>query len=115
MMLSKFRRKFLPPLFLCAFAALQLSGCTAILLTGAAVGGIMVAQERSPGDALDDTAIHGKISAAMLQKDEALFRRVDVDVVEGPGPHDRFGAEDRPPHRCGADRLAGRRGHRSAE
>ena len=83
MMLFRFSRKFLLPLLVLGLTALQLSGCTAILLTGAAVGGVMVAQERSAKDAVDDTAIHGKITAGMLQKDEALFRRVDVDVVEG--------------------------------
>ncbi len=64
-------------------AALALNGCVAAVLTGAAVGGVVVAQERSAESALEDTRINTEIATALINKDEALFRQIDVDVVEG--------------------------------
>jgi osmotically-inducible protein OsmY len=81
-------------------AAFALNGCVAAVLTGAAVGGIVVVQERSAEDALEDTKINTEIATALIEKDESLFTKVDVDVVEGrvlmtgsvPSPDDRITA-----------------------
>ena len=65
-------------------AGLVLAGCTASALVGAgATAGVAVAQERSVGAAIDDTKIKLLIGNALLHKDPDLFRRVDVDSVEG--------------------------------
>lgn len=65
-------------------AGLVLAGCTASALVGAgATAGVAVAQERSVGAAIDDTKIKLLIGNALLHEDPDLFRRVDVDSVEG--------------------------------
>jgi osmotically-inducible protein OsmY len=65
-------------------AALALSGCGAGMLVGAgATAGVAVAQERSVGSAVDDAGIELQVSQAMLQESEVLFRKVDVEVLEG--------------------------------
>jgi len=67
-----------------AAAALALSGCAPGMVIGAgATAGVAVAQERSVGDAIDDTTIELKISEALLKDSEKLFRKVDVEVLEG--------------------------------
>jgi len=67
-----------------AAAALALSGCAPGIVIGAgATAGVAVAQERSVGDAVDDTAIELQISEALLKDSEKLFRKVDVEVLEG--------------------------------
>ena len=65
-------------------AALALSGCGAGMLVGAgATAGVAVAQERSVGDAVDDAGIELQISEALLKDSEVLFRKVDVEALEG--------------------------------
>ena len=65
-------------------SALGLTGCGPGVLVGAgATAGVAVAQERSVGAAVDDTAISVQINEALLKDSESLFRNVDVDVVEG--------------------------------
>lgn len=65
-------------------ATLALSGCGAGMLVGAgATAGVAVAQERSVGAAVDDAGIELQVSQAMLQESEVLFRKVDVEVLEG--------------------------------
>ncbi len=79
-----------------------LSGCT---LPGAVAGaaattGLAVAQERSVGNAVDDTTTQFNIKALLLKQDELLFRKVGVEVLEGrvlltgtvPTPDDRVTA-----------------------
>ncbi len=67
-----------------AFAlASTLGGCTGMIVGGAAVGGVAVVQERSVGDAIDDATIGFQINTALLEKDEVLFRKVEVTTVEG--------------------------------
>lgn len=86
---------------LMAAAALQ-AGCT---LPGAVAGaaattGLAVAQERSVGNAVDDTTTQFNIKALLLKQDERLFRKVGVEVLEGrvlltgtvPTPDDRVTA-----------------------
>jgi osmotically-inducible protein OsmY len=61
------------------------SGCSA---TSAVVGATAVTtrtvlQERSMGDAVDDTRIEIEVNAALLNKDHVLFGQVATEVVEG--------------------------------
>lgn len=82
--------------------AAVLSGCAApgIVAGAAATTGIAVAQERSVGAALDDTTTQVNIQGLLLKRDEALFVRVGVEVLEGrvlltgvvPTPDDRVEA-----------------------
>lgn len=68
---------------LAAGLALALQGCVGAAVGGAATAGVAVAQERSVGAAIDDTTIQLNINSALLQKNEALFRKVGTEVVEG--------------------------------
>lgn len=54
-----------------------------MVIGAGATAGVAVAQERSVGDAIDDTTIELKISEALLKDSEKLFRKVDVEVLEG--------------------------------
>ena len=82
--------------------ASALGGCTGAVIGGAAAGGIAGAQERSIGDAIDDTTIATKISTSMLDDSFQLFRDVDLEVLEGrvlltgkvPEAKDRLRAEE---------------------
>lgn len=79
-----------------------LSACAGpILLAGGAAGaGIVAAQERSVGAAVDDTAIQLQIRHHLFQASEDLFNRVGSEVHEGrvlltgvvPTPEDRVEA-----------------------
>lgn len=73
----------LPALML--VVAFGLTGCSApgVIVGAGATVGVAAAQERTVGQAVDDTTININISSRMLQKDEALFRRVDVTVHQG--------------------------------
>ena len=69
-----------------AFVALSLvAGCSPV---GVAVGagatvGVAAAQERSVGNALDDSVITVEINHLLFQKSQDLFQQVGLDVVEG--------------------------------
>ncbi len=60
-----------------------LGGCAGAVVGAGAAAGIGVAQERSVGDAIDDTTIATKLSAALFDDSFKLFRDVDLEVVEG--------------------------------
>lgn len=61
-----------------------ISSCAPIVLGAAATGGVVAAQDRTVGKAVDDTSIKLQITSAFLQKDfENLFRSVSVEVNEG--------------------------------
>lgn len=60
-----------------------LGGCTGAVVGAGAAAGIGVAQERSVGDAIDDTTIATKLSAKLFDDSFKLFRDVDLEVVEG--------------------------------
>ncbi len=77
------RRSDLFPLFI-PLALLAVSGCGpgAIAGGGASVG-VAVAQERSIGDAVDDTVIASQIVSQLYQYDIELLRLVSAEVVEG--------------------------------
>lgn len=64
--------------------ALILSGCVPLVFAGAGTGGVVAAQERSTGNALDDTSIKIAMDAKFARKDMGdLFRNVTVKVTEG--------------------------------
>ena len=64
-------------------AGLSLSGCAALVIGGAAVGGMALMQERSVGHAIDDNAIAATINARFLERDPALFANLGTEVIEG--------------------------------
>lgn len=64
-------------------AAVLLGGCVETLVLGAGTVGVAAAQERSVGDALDDVTLHARVAEKLLSADEVLFRRVNLEVVEG--------------------------------
>lgn len=78
----------------------SVGGCAGIVAGGAATTGVAVAQERSVGDAVDDTTIHAQVSSGLLQASEKLFIKVGIEVLEGrvlltgsvPKPEDRVEA-----------------------
>ncbi len=72
-----------------AASALVLSifvaGCTptGVVVGATAMTGRTVLQERSVGDAVDDTRIEIEVNAGLLDKDHVLFGQVGTEVVEG--------------------------------
>ncbi len=70
-------------LFLGLAGALAISGCVPILIGGAATAGVAVAQERTIGDAIDDTVIQARVKDRLLQQSGNLFLRVSTEVLEG--------------------------------
>lgn len=66
-----------------AGSALALQGCVGAAVGAGATAGVAIAQERSVGAAIDDTTIQLNVNSALLQKNEALFRKVGTEVVEG--------------------------------
>ena len=93
-------RSLIPLIALGALAAISLQGCAVAVLGAAGTVGVAAAQERSMGDAVDDTVIKSEINSALLQQDVDLFNDVEIDVVEGrvmltgsvPLPEDRVEA-----------------------
>ncbi len=77
---------------------LALSGCTpTVILGGAAIGGVAVAEERSVGTVIDDATIKVQIGNAIFQKSEPMFTSTSTTVIDGvvlitgevPTPEDR--------------------------
>lgn len=66
-------------------ASLLLMGCIpSLVLTGATTGGVVAAQERSAGDAVDDMGIRLTIYNLYIRKDVGdLFKNVAIRVTEG--------------------------------
>lgn len=62
-----------------------LSGCLPVAIGAATTtAGVSIAQERTTGDAVDDTTIWTKVKSQLLQKDvNNLFNLVNVTVLEG--------------------------------
>ena len=76
-------RSALYPLFI-PLALLAVSGCgEGFIAGGGASVGVVVAQERSIGDAIDDTIIASQIVSQLYQYDIELLRLVSAEVVEG--------------------------------
>lgn len=64
--------------------AFSQSGCEAIILGGAAKVGAVVAEERTVGEAVDDTAIWSEIKSLYLQKNvNSIFSGINVEVKQG--------------------------------
>ena len=64
-------------------AALALSGCVGALVGGAATTGVIVAQERSLGAAVDDGIIRVDLNRRLFEASEVLYVGVGIDVIEG--------------------------------
>ncbi len=61
-----------------------LSGCFPLVLGAATEGAVVVAQERSVGDAVDDASIFSKIKYKFSQQESKdMLANVEVKVVEG--------------------------------
>lgn len=84
---------------------LSLSNCAPVALGGVGAAGLSGIQERTLGNAVDDTAIWGEVKHHYLQKDfDNLFSGVNIDVAEGRVL--LTGAVKDPKHRVDAVRLA---------
>ncbi len=58
-------------------------GCTTVAVGAAGTTVVAAAQERTIGDAIDDSVIYTAVNHYLLQADIELFRDVGVKVVEG--------------------------------
>lgn len=63
--------------------SLGLGGCVGAAIGAGAAGGIAVAQERSVGNAIDDSVIDANVNHQLLQHSETLFTKVGTEVIEG--------------------------------
>jgi osmotically-inducible protein OsmY len=62
----------------------SLGGCAPLILTGVAATGIVAAQERTPGAAIDDSLITATIHKKLMEQDpNNLFGHVSVESNEG--------------------------------
>lgn len=59
-----------------------MAGCAPALFAAGAGTAAVVAQERSATEAFDDAALQVEVKGHLLDADEALFRKVNVEVVE---------------------------------
>lgn len=66
-----------------AFATLLLGACAPVLIGAAATTGLVVAQERSIGNAIDDFGIQAAVGNKLYDANDATYRQVDLEVVEG--------------------------------
>lgn len=65
-------------------APIVLTGCIPAIFAGAGTAGVVTAQERSAGNAVDDTGIRLTINHEFIQKDiNDIFRNVTIKVTEG--------------------------------
>lgn len=62
---------------------LGLGGCAPILMAGVATTGVVLAQERSVGDTLDDAAVQLELRQRLYNASHNAFTGVDLEVVEG--------------------------------
>lgn len=81
-------------------AGISLSGCVAAVVAGATATGVMIAQERTFGTALDDSTTDIAIQSRLSHAGGKAMRNVNVDVHDGivlltgtvPRPEDRVTA-----------------------
>lgn len=64
-------------------STLALSGCAPALFLGGAKAGATMAQERTVGAAIDDIGIQTNIEGKLAGESFELFRKVDVEVING--------------------------------
>lgn len=63
--------------------AIMLSGCASAILGGAALTGMTAAQERTMGDAVDDTTLSARIQSRLIQADiSKLYANVNTNIHE---------------------------------
>lgn len=60
-----------------------LTGCVAMAGITAATTGVIAVQERTAGDAINDTVIYAKIKDRYTKNDVRILGSVDISVVEG--------------------------------
>jgi osmotically-inducible protein OsmY len=70
-------------LFVLAGLALSTTGCTSLVIGGAATAGVAVAQERGLSGAARDTVIQAKINELWFQHNVEMFRKLGLTVNEG--------------------------------
>ncbi len=75
--------QILGPLALFALMGGGLTGCVETVVGGAATVGLAAAQERSIGDAVDDSVIGVQINSLLLDENFDLFTQVSSEVHEG--------------------------------
>jgi len=94
-------RTFLPLAAVLLLAGMApLGGCAPLVVGGAAVGATVVAQDRPVKTAIADTAIQADIDKRLFEFNVEVFKRVDIEVVEGkvlltgtvPDPQNRIDA-----------------------
>lgn len=81
--ISTHRAKIPTLLVVSAVAALLSAACVPLIIGGAATAGLAVAQERTFGDAIDDTVILARVKEGMLHSSNTMFLRVGIGVLEG--------------------------------
>lgn len=64
-------------------APLSLGACAPLVVGAGAALGVAVVQERSVGNAIDDTQITLRVNQGLLEAESGLFTKVGVEVVEG--------------------------------
>ena len=70
--------------FAVALGAAQLGGCVPVAVGGAAaIGGVAIAQERTPGNAVDDTSLKLQVNDAIFQHKTDLLINIQTEVIEG--------------------------------
>jgi len=72
-------------LIVCLTLGVALTGCIpSLVVSGATTGGVIAAQERTPGNAVDDAGIRLALNNLYLNKDIGdLFKNVSIHVEEG--------------------------------
>ncbi|MEN8723310.1 MAG: BON domain-containing protein [Alphaproteobacteria bacterium] len=75
--------QILAPMALIALMGGSLTGCVETIVGGAATVGLAAAQERSVGDAVDDSLIGVQINSLLLDENIDLFAQVSSEVHEG--------------------------------
>lgn len=107
MRFPRMQHRSIPTLATAALALLSIAalpGCVPLVVGGVATGGVVAAQERSPGGAVDDTVIRSKINQVWLDNDSEMYSKLYLSVQEG-----RVlvtGKVAKPEHRLTAVRLA---------
>lgn len=73
----------MPRLLAVSLLAVLLSGCTAAVIGGAAVGGYYVGKDqRSPGQIADDAAITAAVKTRLIASSDVRALEVNVDTYE---------------------------------
>jgi osmotically-inducible protein OsmY len=84
----------------------SLGGCTSLVVSGAATGATVAAQERSVGDAVDDFTIRTTLNELFFRESVDLYSDVSFSVVEGRVL--MKGSVEKPEDRIKATQLAWR-------